>query len=207
MTESIKEREICERETLQIGAILLNETYQEIGQFHTLIKPQYNEIVQDSISKLTGITTESVSKAPEFVDALTAFLQWCLKFENPRIYAWSESDKKQLLREIALKKISLSSCGENLIEGIYDFQFEFTETLGLENSVSLGNALSYADIDFEGHQHDALDDARNTANLLRIVRTPELRAKALENVIEILKPKAFGASMGDFFKFSNFEEH
>lgn len=35
-------------------------------------------------------------------------------------------------------------------------------------------ALYYAGLDFEGQQHDALSDAANTAELLRIVRNQHL---------------------------------
>lgn len=34
------EREICKLEVIEIGAVLLDEKYQEIGSFVTLVKPR-----------------------------------------------------------------------------------------------------------------------------------------------------------------------
>ena len=47
----------------KIGAVLLDEQYQEIGYFNTLVKPQYNDQIERRIENLTGITTEMVQNA------------------------------------------------------------------------------------------------------------------------------------------------
>ena len=62
------EKRICNREIIQIGAVLLDEQYQEIGYFNTLVKPQYNERIERKFEKLTGITTEMVRHAPTFTE-------------------------------------------------------------------------------------------------------------------------------------------
>ena len=82
-----------------------------------------------------------------------------------------------------------------------DFQKEYGETLGLSKAVSLKDAVMYAGVDFSGKEHDALDDAKNTAALLRIVRIPELCKMALENVIDAFNPKPIGTSLGDLVHF------
>lgn len=60
----------------------------------------------------------------------------------------------------------------------------------------------YAGIDFEGREHDELFDARNTAALVTIVRTPELCKQTLENVINALTSKSINTSLGERFDFS-----
>ena len=40
------ERRICKMEVIEIGAAVLNEAYQEIGSFKTLVKPQYNDVIE-----------------------------------------------------------------------------------------------------------------------------------------------------------------
>ena len=64
---------ICGREIIQIGAVLLDDEYQEIGYFNTLVKPQYNERVERKFEKLTGITTEM--NAPVFTEAMEQFFR------------------------------------------------------------------------------------------------------------------------------------
>ena len=63
------------------------------------------------------------------------------------------------------------------------------------------DAVIYAGVDFSGKEHDALDDAKNTATLLRIVRIPELCKMALENVIEAFNTEPIGTPLGDLFHF------
>ena len=48
------ERKVSKLETIQIGAVLLDEKYQEIGSFVTLVKPEYNIRIQKRYEKLTG---------------------------------------------------------------------------------------------------------------------------------------------------------
>lgn len=67
------ERTICKLEVIEIGAVLLDETYQEIGSFVTLVKPYFNSRIEKRYEKLTGIKTSMVESAPYFDDALHMF--------------------------------------------------------------------------------------------------------------------------------------
>ena len=46
------EKIICGREIIQIGAVLLDDQYQEIGYFNTLVKPQYNERIESLVARI-----------------------------------------------------------------------------------------------------------------------------------------------------------
>ena len=198
-----EERQIWGREVIEIGAVVLDDSYNEIGSFETLVKPQYNDRITPYFSNLTGITTEMVAEAPHFEEALKTFFAWCRSLDKKvHIYQWSESDLEQIVKEIELKRIVLDDQNQKMLDGWEDFQKEYGETLHLENSVSLKNAAMYAGVDFEGREHDALDDARNTVTLLRIVRTPELCKQALEHVIDDLTPSASGSTLGCMFNFA-----
>lgn len=198
-----EERQIWGREVIEIGAVVLDDSYNEIGSFKTLVKPQYNDRITPYFSNLTGITTEMVAEAPHFEEALKTFVAWCRSLDKKvHIYQWSESDLEQIVKEIELKRIVLDDQNQKMLDGWEDFQKEYGETLHLENSVSLKNAAMYAGVDFEGREHDALDDARNTATLLRIVRTPELCKQALEHVIDALTPSSSGSTLGSMFNFA-----
>ena len=200
-----EERQIWGREVIEIGAVVLDDLYHEIGSFKTLVKPQYNDRITPYFENLTGITTEMVAEAPHFEEALKTFFAWCRSLDKQvHIYQWSESDLEQIVKEIELKSIALDEENRALLNEWEDFQKEFGATLHLENSVSLKNAAMYAGVDFEGREHDALDDARNTASLLRIVRTPELCKQALEHVIDALTPSSSGSTLGSMFNFAEF---
>lgn len=199
----IEERKICNNEIIEIGAVVLDEEYKEIDSFETLVKPQLNSKVERRIEKLTGVTTEMVSLAPFFKDAIKMFFSWCDSIkEDIQIFQWSDNDYEQINKEIYLKGYELTERQKELLIGWCDFQKEFGETLGLERRLSLKNALMYAGVDFKGKEHNALFDARNTATLVTIVRTPELCKQALENVINALTPKPINTSLGEMFDFS-----
>ncbi|MBR2766321.1 MAG: hypothetical protein IKE03_10120 [Blautia sp.] len=74
--------------------------------------------------------------------------------------------------------------------------------IGLTRQVSLEDALMYTGDDFEGKQHDALYDARNTAHLYAMISNPADYKAELKKVIDYLHPEPIGVSIGDMFDFS-----
>lgn len=200
-----EERAICGLEIIEIGAVVLDEQYQEIGSFKTLVKPQYNDVIKPYYEKLTRITTTMVANAPVFNEALKMFCSWCKSYNDEiTIYQWSETDLDQVISEMKLKNIILAAEDQSLLSHWADFQNEFGEKLNLSNAVSLKNAVMYAGVEFEGAEHDALDDARNTATLMKILRTPVLYKSALDNVIEALTPTPVSVPLGSLFDFAEF---
>ena len=198
---------LCKMEIIEIGAVLLDENYTEIGHFKTLVKPQFNEEIEPLFERITGITTKMVENAPVFEDGLKMFLSWCQSVNDDiQLYQWSDSDLIQLTKEMCLKEVVLSEKEQHLLADWNDFQKEYGDKLMLHRQVSLKNAIMYAGLDFEGKEHDALCDARNTGTLLRIIRDPELCKDALDKVIEIMTPKTLSATLGDLFDFGELFE-
>lgn len=62
--------------------------------------------------------------------------------------------------------------------------------------------LNYAGIEFEGRMHDALCDAKNTAELFAIVRNEERCNVVLKTVMDVLKPNKVSSTLGDLFDFA-----
>jgi len=135
--EYVEERMVCKKEVIEIGAVVLDDTYQEIGSFKTLVKPQYNDVISPYFSNLTGITTEMVENAPVFETALKLFFQWCHNMKDQiRIYQWSESDLEQIAAELNLKKITLEEADRELLSNWEDFQLEYGEKLNLTKLIT-----------------------------------------------------------------------
>ena len=198
-----KAGQACTMEIIEIGAAALDENYQEIGCFKTLVKPQCNDRIERKYEKLTGITTEMVKEAPVFEQAMKSFFSWCESLEDRcQILQWSDSDICQIRKEMKLKNISFTEEEERYLEGWEDFQQEYGKKLGVYGRLSLKNAIMYAGIEQIGSWHDALYDARNTATLLRTLRDPELCSKALGNVIRALNPEPVFTTLGDLFNLS-----
>ena len=199
-------RRICTQETIEIGAVMLDDNLQEVASFRTYVKPEYNDGIDRKISRLTGITDEMVEHAPFFNEAFRMFTNWCLGTgDDVTIYAWSDSDFNQIRKEMLLKDYQISETEEILVTNEWaDFQQEFDAHLGFERQLSLKMALDMAGIDFAGREHDALDDARNTAELLQVFRDKALFDSTLRKIKEAMEPTPIGCSIGEMIDFSAF---
>ena len=198
--------DICRQEVIEFGAVKLGEDLSEIDSFRVLVKPAYGEI-PPRYAKLTGITNDMVADAVAFETVLADFARWCGDAET--VYAWSGSDLDQLRGEVKMKGIDFPL--DDLVGKWADFQKIFTRAVGLKRELSLEQAVNIADINFEGHQHDALWDARNTAELYRIYKD-EARFQAvigpLREAVNPKKPASFtlADALGDALKNLNLPE-
>ena len=192
--------DVCRQEVIEFGAVKLGEDMGEVDSFRRLVKPAYGEI-PPRYERLTGISNADVAEAPDFATVLQDFAAWC--GDAGTVYAWSGSDLDQLRGEVKMKQIAFSM--DELIGKWADFQKIFTRAVGLKRELSLEQAVNIANVDFAGHQHDALWDARNTAELFRIYKD-ETRFQAvigpLRAAVNPQKPASFtlADALGDALK-------
>ena len=183
-------RQICTHEIIEIGAVMLDENYEEIAAFKRYVKPEYSTEINKKCRELTGITTEMVQDAPGFEEALLEFVIWCMDQGEPfEIYAWSENDLLQLTGEMRLKGIELVDELVYIVEHWNDFQKNFCDLLGLYKPISLEAAVGSVGKKFVGRIHDALWDARNTAYIYRLSRDTETFGAVMKPIMELLQPK------------------
>lgn len=112
-------------ETIQIGAVLLDENFKRISTLCQYVHPEYR-VIDHFIESLTGIRNSQVKNAPRIQEALLHMIDWLGEREY-KIYAWSESDRDQIVHEIKAKKIT----DEKLLafvekENWIDYQAVFT---------------------------------------------------------------------------------
>lgn len=160
-------------EAIQIGVVLLNEDFKRIGTLCQYVHPEYG-VIDHFIESLTGIRNSQVKNAPRIQEVLLHMIDWIGDREY-KIYAWSESDRDQIVHEIKAKKIT----DEKILafvekENWIDYQAVFTKRYELTRQLSLEEALGRAEIEPEGRFHDGLDDAVNTSRLIeKLERNPE----------------------------------
>ena len=139
-----EEKQISKMEIIEIGAVIMVESFLILGEFKTLVKPMFNSEIYKKYATLTGISTQMVAGAPTFTTAYEMFVNWCESYgDEYEIYAWSENDSLQLLAEMEQKKYR-NEAKKEILNHWYDFQKEYTEKLGLERIMSLEKALDYA---------------------------------------------------------------
>ena len=153
-------------EIIQMGAVLLDEEYEVIGRINQYVHPEYG-VIDHFISNLTGIQNCQVKHAPCLKEVLLHMVDW-LGDREYKVYAWSDSDYSQLQHEILCKDI-VDEKIESFMDSArwIDYQEVFGKRFDFTRAVSLEEALMYCDLDTEGRLHDGLDDALNTAKLIK----------------------------------------
>ena len=181
-------------EVIEIGAVRLDENFQQEAEFQCYVKPEYGPI-KKHITSLTGITQAMVADKKTYAACFQDFVDWVGE-EETKIYSWSMSDIKQLRSECRYKLPDFDI--EWLNERWVDLQQEFDDRLGLDNSLALKHALGAMDHKFEGTQHTALADAINTSAILTLMQDDAKFKETMKPVLEILQPKDdLSSSIGD----------
>ena len=202
----VKEWTLCRQEVIEFGAVKLGEDLKEVDSFRRLVKPAFGPI-PPRYEQLTGIGNGDVESAPGFAEVLEDFAAWCADAHT--VYAWSGSDLEQLCGEVKQKELAFDM--EPLKSKWADFQKIFTRAVGLRRELSLEQAVNICNITFEGHQHDALWDARNTAELFRIYRDEGRFSSVLGPLRELVNPQkkptfTLADALGDALKNLQLEE-
>ncbi len=186
-------REYLSAEIIQIGAVLLNENYVEIGRFTTFVRPEYAQKIKKSVTDLTGIRMEDLANAPKLEDALNALTAW-IGDGKTRIFSWSRSDEYQLDDECFVKDIAFPHAMRRWV----DLQRVYGYIIGYRYSqVSLKHAINSFNIQFEGRAHAALNDAVAAANILTVLTSKEGSAQKASTVRNLFSPPKQFNTIGD----------
>ena len=191
---------VWRQETIEIGAVMLDENLEEIGSFKEYVKPVCSDKVYGRIRKLTGITAEMLADADSFEAVLMRFCEWCGSGDYI-VYSWSDADIWQIMEECRMKGITCSEKLRYMLNHWKDFQSEFSYMLNMEHVIALDKAVVLGGLDFAGRAHDGLTDARNTANLFR--QTSDCGSEEFKrlrrNLAEARKSCTF--TLGEVFNF------
>ena len=152
-----EKREII-METIEIGALKLNESGEIIGSFETLVCPAVSE-VNAFCTKLTGIKPEDVQNALFFGEAMLRFKSFL--GEDYLMYSWGDYDKNQLRKDCDRHHTESS-----FLENHRNLKKMYEEVTG-NKARGLQKALNYFKIEFVGDRHRAGPDALATAKVFQ----------------------------------------
>lgn len=172
----------CRFEIIQIGAVKLDNKFNEIGSFSTYIKPQIYKRLHPYVGKMTGITNENLQNAPFFPEAYAKFREF---IGDSMVYCvWGNSDIRALYRNLSFYDIIH---GDIMLEYI-DLQQLVTKKLRYGNGRTIGlkNAVEMMEIDIDYPFHNALSDAIYTAKVFKKIR-PDKNAIRIFNSKHIPK--------------------
>lgn len=197
-------RKIWSREVIEIGAVAIDDRGKECGEFREYVKPQYSERITRGIKELTGISTGQVAGAEGFEKVFHRFMAWCASLGSPVVYAWSESDLTQILKECGLKNVTVSEEEEVILKGWKDLQKEFDDLAGSSSPTGLEKALNLCGEEYDGRRHDARWDAKNTAKVYLATRDREAFLKSLADLRRALDRDEEPLTLGSMIDFSGF---
>ena len=148
-------------EIIEIGAYRVNGYREWIDQFQAFIKPVQHPRLSSYCTELTGITQEQVGKAKSFEHVFPLFEDWFYHLDGPHLMCtWGGMDMELIHAESSRHDVD-----DMFLPPCINLKEQYAMMHRLPKEVGLIKALEYAEIDFEGSHHRALDDAYNTAKL------------------------------------------
>ncbi|TAE76111.1 MAG: 3'-5' exonuclease [Bacteroidetes bacterium] len=103
-------------EIIQIGAVLYNEKWEELGQFLDNVYPQNREAFSASAEKVHGLSWEDLQDAPMLHEILPELEDWIV--EKVGIRKPTQAQKEGTLRSVMI-------CGQSVITDINFLKFAY----------------------------------------------------------------------------------
>lgn len=154
-------------EIIEIGASLVNRRGHEVDHFQRFVRPRRRPLLTSFCRQLTHISQQQIDSAAALPVVWAQFERW-LGHHQPQLAgwgSWGDYDRKQLEQE--WQQHNLSSLIRQLPH--LNLKQAFADARQLQHPPGLNSALQLAGLQFNGQQHRALEDARNSARLLPLL--------------------------------------
>jgi DNA polymerase III epsilon subunit-like protein len=163
----------CQFEIIQIGAVKVNEKYEIIDSFESLVKPIIYKKIHPFVEKITGLTDADFRKEQGFKEVYTRFREFI--GDDVILGTWGGSDVRALYRNITYHKLAEPP----LIIEYCDIQNMATDKLSYSKGSTIGlqNAVEAFELEIDRPFHNALDDAWYTARVLKAINPDKPRLK------------------------------
>ncbi|MDQ0899100.1 3'-5' exonuclease [Paenibacillus sp. V4I7] len=144
--------DIYPMETIEIGAVKLNEQLEIVDTFQSFIRPKFP--LNRFALQFCGITEETLLKSKPFEVVIEKFKKFC--GSDFKLIAWGGSDFFTLLVDCKVNRIKNEWVTTHLLDMTRFFEG------------GLQQALEDHGLHFIGQSHSALDDALNAVHLLML---------------------------------------
>ncbi|PEA54316.1 exonuclease [Bacillus pseudomycoides] len=170
-------------EIVDIGAIKIEaSTMSTIEVFSSLVKPSAS--LSRHTTKLTGITKQDVKGAEKFPKVIERFRTFL--GEDYMFVTWGKEDYGFLTEDCTRHNVKCPNLERERRFDLQRFVFHAYKELFL-NPPSLKLAVAQLNLEWEGKQHRAFDDAKNTANIfLTAAKQKDIRKRYKRDVELIL---------------------
>lgn len=165
-------------EIVELGAVKLRSISKSLIQaetFQSFIKPVFLQ-VKRKFCHFTHIEKTLLETAEPFAQVIDRFQTW-IGDEETVFIGWSTHDRSMLIQNCKFHGIDSGW----ICTSYADLQEEVDQILGSKTNTGLKAAMDQYGIRFKGVQHRALDDALNTAAILKKI-LPEASETFLEKL-------------------------
>ncbi len=174
----------CPFEIIQIGAVKLNDKFEQVDTFDAMIRPQIYPRLHPFVEKITGIHAEMLADKPDFKSAYEGFLKF-IGNEPAILCTWGGDDIKSLFRNILFYNLKADALTDQYLN-VQPFAAQYLnheagKAIGLKNAVE---ALGIPEGDTF---HDALNDAVYTAKIFAITHPAEIKAETFNPLTMLAK--------------------
>ncbi|MFV0439675.1 MAG: exonuclease domain-containing protein [Lachnospirales bacterium] len=168
-----KENPICPFEIIQIGAVKLDENFEEVesGRFNKLIKPTIYKDIHPHVAKLTGFKKETFENCETFESIVPEFLEFC-DVEDVFV-VWGDNDIVSLYKNLQYYSMQELPFPKKFINLQKQASKRLKKVSGAQ--VGLKNAIIEFDIDYNDNFHDAFYDAYYTSEILKKMKKQSMR--------------------------------
>lgn len=191
--------EVGWHEILQIGAVLYDENWEELGQFLDDVCPENEEAFSSSAEKVHGLSWSELQDADMIYDLLPEFEDWVVAkigLRNPSL-----QERENALRRViicgqsvindinflrhAYKEEKMTWNFSNVLIDLHTLFFYFEEILKANKKEtakgrSLGKIAAFFGYHREDTLHNALEDAILTAKCLKHILTYTKKLKIID---------------------------
>lgn len=87
-------------EIIEIGALKLNNRFEEMSEFKSFVRPVFYPAMNGHVVQLTKIRPQELEKAPDFPTAYAAFRDWC--GEDCCLCTWGPDDLPVLMDNLLM---------------------------------------------------------------------------------------------------------
>ncbi len=150
-------------EIVEIGAILLNENRQVIGEFTQIVKPAVYSEMNRITGKLIHLNTKELGYGKSFTDTMKDFFEWC--GENYIFCTWGTQDLTELQRNMKyhdMTPLALRPFPYLDVQKLFSIAYDEDRKVRR----SLEYAVEYLQIEQDIPFHRAFSDAYYTAKVM-----------------------------------------
>jgi inhibitor of KinA sporulation pathway (predicted exonuclease) len=167
-------------EIIEIGAVKLDDRFQQVSKFSVQIRPKVYPILSGQVAAVTRRYQQSLRYGLSFPEASRDFFSWC--GSDYLFCTWSESDT-----DVLKKNLKYYQAADILSAGCLDVQQLFdllVEQADMQRSIEY--AVDFLQLPKDKPFHQAVHDAGYTGQILRATASILAREKPGLNWIEKL---------------------